>query len=81
MDVTEPARPTPTVEQTSDAPAAVPDTVLGWARRPGAAALLSAARPKAEAGDSGDLVRLAVPAEHRDDVGRMLGVRWELSGK
>ena len=49
--------------------------------RPGAAALLSAAREKIETGRAGDRSQLQVPDEHRADVGRMLGVSWELSDK
>lgn len=59
----------------------VPEAVLRWASRPGAATLLAELREKVEAGRTGDRVRVSVVEEHRDDVGRMLGVGWELSGK
>lgn len=58
----------------------VPTSILAWAQRPGAAALLAAAREKVETGRSGDRTRLVVDDAHRSDVGRMLGVSWELSG-
>jgi uncharacterized protein (TIGR02679 family) len=61
--------------------APIPEQVLRWARRPGAASLLLAVRGKVEAGKSGDRVQVAVPEGHRDDVGRMLGVAWDLSSK
>ena len=58
-----------------------PASILAWAERPGAAALLSTAREKVETGRSGNGSRLLVEKGHREDVGRMLGVSWELSGK
>jgi uncharacterized protein (TIGR02679 family) len=57
----------------------VPAPILSWAVRPGAEALLHVAREKIETGRAGDRSQLPVPAEHRADVGRMLGVPWELS--
>jgi uncharacterized protein (TIGR02679 family) len=62
-------------------PQPVPEEVLRWARRPGAAALLRTVRTKVEAGKVTDGVRVAVAEGHRDDVGRLLGVNWELSGR
>lgn len=59
----------------------VPVSILAWAARPGAAALLAAARERVETGRSGNGTRLPVEEGHREDVGRMLGVSWELSGK
>jgi uncharacterized protein (TIGR02679 family) len=58
----------------------VPASIRTWAVRPGAAALLAAAREKVETGRFGDRTRLLVADDHRADVGRMLGVSWELSG-
>lgn len=60
---------------------AVPAAILTWARRPGSAALLRTARQRVETGRSGPGTRLTVAPDHRGDVGRMLGVTWELSGK
>ncbi|MFC9351715.1 TIGR02679 domain-containing protein [Arthrobacter sp. NPDC057013] len=60
---------------------AVPEAVLRWARRPGSATLLAEVREKVEAGKTGDRVQVAVVEDQRDDVGRMLGVAWELSRK
>jgi Protein of unknown function N-terminus (DUF3323) len=59
----------------------VPVSIRAWAARPGAAALLAMAREKVETGRSGNGTRLPVEMGHREDVGRMLGVPWELSGK
>lgn len=55
--------------------------MLKWARRPGAATLLADVREKVEAGRTGDRVQISVAQEQRDDVGRMLGLAWELSRK
>lgn len=59
----------------------VPASILTWARRPGAAALLSCARDRVESGRAGARSQLPVAEEDRADVGRMLGVAWELSTK
>ena len=57
--------------------------VLGWAAAPGPALLLAAARRRWEAGHRGDRVQLAVSltAAERHDVGRLLGLSWEFSGR
>lgn len=62
-------------------PPAVPDPVRRWARRPGVDAMLVKVRKKVEAGHTGDKVQIAVAANDREAVGRMLGIEWELSGK
>lgn len=59
----------------------VPDALLRWARRPGSAALLAEVRQKVEGGKTGDRTQVTIGEEHRDDIGRILGVAWELSGK
>lgn len=70
----------------SSAPVAmrpVPQAVLGWARRPGPRAVLLAARAKLESGASGGRVPLNVDLTEPDrrDVGRMLGLSWQSSGR
>ncbi|MGM9473452.1 TIGR02679 domain-containing protein [Pseudarthrobacter sp. YS3] len=38
-------------------------------------------REKVEGGKTGDRTQVTIGEEHRDDIGRILGVAWELSGK
>ena len=61
----------------------VPEGVRAWAGRPGAAQVLEDARKLLEAGKAGDRTRVGgdLSAAHRKDVGRILGLRWEISGK
>ena len=59
----------------------VPASIRAWAARPGAVALLTTARSRLETGRAGDRTRVPVEAAHRADVGRLLGVAWELSGR
>lgn len=60
-----------------------PATVMTWAGRPGAAEVLDGARRLMEAGKTGDrtCVSADLSAEQRGDVGRVLGMQWELSTK
>ncbi len=61
----------------------VPEGVSAWARRPGAVQVLESARKLLEAGKAGDRARVGgdLSAAHRKDLGRILGLRWEISGK
>lgn len=68
---------------TGPVPIPVPEGLVAWAARPGAQALLAAARVKLEAGRRGDSVRLDVSWSDawRDDVSVLLGGAWLRSGR
>lgn len=57
--------------------------LLEWARLPGPAKVLAAARRRLESGHglSGRPLRVPLTAAERSDVGRLLGVTWALSGR
>lgn len=57
--------------------------LVEWARLPGPAKVLSAARRRLESGHrlSGSPLRVPLSAEERNEVGRLLGVRWVLSAR
>ena len=61
----------------------LPVGVAAWAGRPGAVQVLENARKLLESGKTGDRAALGgdLSAAHRKDVGRVLGLRWEISGK
>ncbi|HEY0560106.1 MAG TPA: TIGR02679 domain-containing protein [Frankiaceae bacterium] len=65
------------------APAGVLAPLLEWARLPGAARVLAAARSRLEAGHAGDRVRIPVTltAADRAHVGRLLGLSWAAAGR
>jgi uncharacterized protein (TIGR02679 family) len=58
-------------------------TRTNWESLPGADKALAAARTRIENGDTGDRVRLDLDLTDQDraDLGRRLGMDWELSGK
>lgn len=61
----------------------VPLELLDWARLPGPARVLAAVRRRGERGydtESGTL-RLPLDDDARRQIGRVLGIRWELSGR
>ncbi|MGH3202153.1 MAG: TIGR02679 domain-containing protein [Streptosporangiaceae bacterium] len=57
--------------------------LLDWARQPGPAKVLAAARQRLEAGHgmAGSPLRVPLTTEERDQVGKLLGTRWVLSGR
>ena len=57
--------------------------LLEWAGQPGPAKVLAAARQRLEAGHgmAGRPLRVSLTAEERDQVGKLLGTRWVLSGR
>jgi uncharacterized protein (TIGR02679 family) len=57
--------------------------LLEWARLPGPAKVLAAARQRVEAGHgtSGSPLRVSLTDAERDQVGRLLGTKWVLSGR
>ena len=57
--------------------------LLEWAGQPGPAKVLAAARQRLEAGHgmAGRPLRVSLTAEERDQVGKLLGTRWGLSGR
>ncbi|MGE5293001.1 MAG: TIGR02679 domain-containing protein [Micromonosporaceae bacterium] len=57
--------------------------LLQWARLPGPAKLLAAARERREAGHgmTGRPLRVVLTSAERDQVGKLLGTRWVLSGR
>jgi uncharacterized protein (TIGR02679 family) len=57
--------------------------LLEWARLPGPAKVLTAARQRLEAGHgmAGRPLRVSLAAEERDQVGKLLGTKWVLSGR
>ncbi len=57
--------------------------LLEWARLPGPAKVLAAARQRREAGHSmvGRPLRVALAAAERNQVGKLLGTTWLLSGQ
>jgi uncharacterized protein (TIGR02679 family) len=65
------------------APTGVLEPLLDWARLPGPARVLAAARSRLEAAHVGDRVRVPVTltATDRAHVGRLLGLPWASSGK
>ena len=57
--------------------------LLDWARLPGPAKVLAAARQRLEAGHgmAGSPLRVSLTGNERDQVGRLLGTKWMLSGR
>ena len=57
--------------------------LVSWARLPGPAKVLAAARQRLEAGRAmtGSSLRVALTEPERDQVGRLLGTSWVLSGR
>ena len=57
--------------------------LLEWARLPGPAKVLAAARQRREAGHgmAGRPLRVALAGAERDQVGKLLGTTWALSGR
>jgi len=57
--------------------------LLEWARLPGPSKVLAAARHRIEAGHSmaGRPLRVSLTTEERDQVGKLLGTQWVLSGR
>jgi uncharacterized protein (TIGR02679 family) len=57
--------------------------LLEWARLPGPAKVLAAARQRLEAGHGmgGSPLRVGLTDAERDQVGRLLGTKWVLSGR
>lgn len=57
--------------------------LLEWARLPGPAKVLAAARQRREAGHgmTGSPLRVALSSRERDQVGKLLGTPWVLSGR
>jgi uncharacterized protein (TIGR02679 family) len=62
---------------------AVDSKLLEWARQPGPAKVLAAARQRLEAGHglAGSPLRLPLTGAERDQVAKLLGTRWALSGR
>jgi len=62
---------------------AIDTRLLEWARLPGPAKVLEAARRRLEAGHglAGRPLRVSLTAAERDQVGRLLGHAWVLSGR
>ncbi|MCX2730669.1 DUF2399 domain-containing protein [Saccharopolyspora sp. NFXS83] len=61
-----------------------PPGITKWASLPGPAVVLDAVRTRARRGyrtESGTLSAVVLDDEQRTQVGRMLGIGWELSGK
>ena len=61
----------------------IDDRLLDWARLPGPAKVLAAARRRLEAGHamSGRPVRVSLTEAERVQVGKLLGTSWALSGR
>jgi len=57
--------------------------LLEWASTPGPAKVLAAARQRLEAGHglAGRPLRVSLTADERDQVGKLLGTTWVLSGR
>src|SRR5207247_4140141 len=57
--------------------------LLEWARLPGPAKVLEATRRRLEAGHgmAGRPLRVSLTSAERDQVGRLLGTSWVLSGR
>ena len=57
--------------------------LLDWARLPGPAKVLAAARKRLEAGYgmAGSPIRVSLTEAERDQVGKLLGTNWVLSGR
>jgi uncharacterized protein (TIGR02679 family) len=62
---------------------AVPDALLAWAKLPGPAKVLAAARRRIEAGAAMKAGRLRVELEpdERAEVGQLLGTSWQTQGR
>ncbi len=61
----------------------IDDRLLEWARLPGPAKVLAAARRRLEAGHAmtGRPMRVSLTGAERNQVGRLLGTSWVLSGR
>lgn len=62
----------------------LPDALAAWARLPGPTTLLAAIRTRAQRGrrtEAGTLTGLHLTGEPRRQVGQLLGMGWELSGR
>jgi uncharacterized protein (TIGR02679 family) len=62
----------------------LPEGLTQWVGMPGPAAVLDAVRTRARRGfhtEQGRLSTLVLGAEQRREVGRLLGVSWEISGR
>ena len=61
----------------------VPSALAAWATTPGGRAVLDAVRERGRRGASLDVgaLRVSLDAAERADVGRLLGIRWETSGR